>query len=103
MSHYSRLGQYMDPNVFRSTSHSAYHVGSDLASPRYLVTDTFRSLRHGDYLREPHDMHLDSPQLERSFRSDRRYADQYSSSGRDNDNLVRKYAILRRVKTCTSG
>lgn len=103
MSRYQRLGQYMDPNVFRSTSHSGYHVESDLASPRYVATDAFRSMRHGDYLRDVQDRHHESPQLGRSFRSDRRYADQYSSSGREIDNLVRKYAILRQVKTCTIG
>lgn len=102
MSHYSRLGQYMDPNVFRSTSHSVYHVGSDLASPRYVTTDAFRSLRHADYLRDPQDRHYESPQVMRNFHSDRRYTDQYNSSSRDIDNLVRKYAISRQVKTCTS-
>lgn len=92
MSHYPRLGPYMDPNVFRSTSHSVYHMEPDLASHRYVTTDAFRSLRHGDYIREPQDRLLESPVAGRSFRSDRRYADHYSSSSREIDNLVRKYA-----------
>lgn len=78
----------MDPNVFRSTSHSVYHVDPDMVSPRYVTADAPRSLRHGDYLTVPQDRYFQNSQ---NYRSDRRYTNQYSSPGRDIDNLVRKY------------
>jgi hypothetical protein len=93
MSYYPRLGPYMDPNVFRSTSHLAHHVDPDVVIPRYIATDTSRSLRHDDYFRASRDKHFESPQLAQSYRSDRRYPNYYSTSGPDIVSLVRKYAI----------
>lgn len=97
MTYYSNIGPYMDPNVFRSTSHPVYHVDTDLVSPRYVATEGSRSFRQGDYFREPlPGSHFANHQPGEGYRSDRRYANQYSSSSRDIDNLVRKYAITGR-------
>jgi hypothetical protein len=92
MSYYPRLGPYMDPNVFRSTSHSAHHMDPDVVNSRYIVTDTSRSLRHDDYFRESRDRHFESPQLAQSYCSDCRYPNHYNTSGPDIVSLVRKYA-----------
>jgi hypothetical protein len=93
MSYYPRPDPHMDPNVFRSTSHSAHHVDPDVVNSRYIVTDTSRSLRHDDYFRESQDRHFETPQLAQSYRSDRRYPNHYSTSGPDIVSLVRRYAI----------
>jgi hypothetical protein len=95
MSYYPRLGPYMDPNVFRSTSH---HMDPDVVNSRYIVTDTSRSMRHDDYFRESRDRHFESPQLAQSYRSDRRYPNHYSTSGPDIVSLVRKYATTTSQK-----
>lgn len=94
MTNYSRFGPYMDPNVFRSTSHPAYHVDTDLVNPRYVATDALRSLRHGDQFTEPFPgRDFTGSQYGQSYRSDRRHTDRHSL--RDVDNLVRKYDIAR--------
>ena len=94
MSNYSRFGQYMDPNVYRSTSHPVYHVDADLVSPRYIAANASRSLRHGDRFMEPlSGRHFADSQLGQTYLSDRRNIDQHSS--RDVDNLVRKYDTVR--------
>ena len=95
MSNYSSFGQYMDPNVFRSTSHPVhYHVDTDLVSPRYIAANASRSLRHGDRFMEPlSGRHFADSQLGQTYLSDRHNIDQHSS--RDVDNLVRKYDTAR--------
>jgi hypothetical protein len=94
MSNYSRFGPYMDPNVFRSTSHPVYHVDTDLVNPRYVATDALRSLRHGDQFIEPlPGRDYTGPRYGQSYRSDRRSIDRHSTRGVDN--LVRKYDIAR--------
>ena len=91
---YSRFGPYMDPNVFRSTSHPVYHVDTDLINPRYIATDALRLLRHGDHIIEPlPGRDFTAPQFGHSYRSDRHNIDRHST--RDVDSLVRKYGIAR--------
>jgi hypothetical protein len=85
----------MDPNVFRSTSHPAYHVDTDLAGPRYLATDALRLLRHDDHLIERlPGRDFAGSRYGQSYRSDRRNIDRHST--RDVDNLVRKYGMSGR-------
>jgi hypothetical protein len=92
MSSYSRFGQYMDPNVFRSTSHPVYHVATDLASPRYVATDALRSLRHDDHFIEPlPGRDFTGSQFGQGYRSERRTIDRHGT--RDVDSLVRKYEL----------
>jgi hypothetical protein len=93
MSCYPRPDPYMDPNVFRSTSLSSHHVDPGVINSRYISTDTSRSLRRDDYFRESRDRHFETPQLAQRYRSDRRYPNNYSTSGPDVVSLVRKYAI----------
>lgn len=95
MANYPRFGQYMDPNIFRSTSYPVYHVDTDLISPRYVATDALRSLRHGDHFLEPlPGRDFTGSQYGQGHRSDRRNIDRHSS--RDVDNLVRKYDMSGR-------
>lgn len=91
---YSSFGPYMDPNVFRSTSHPVYHVDTGLVSPCYVATDALRSLRHGDDFIEPlPGRDFTGPQFGQGYRSDRRNIDQHSTRGVDH--LVRKYDICQ--------
>jgi hypothetical protein len=92
---YLRFGPYMDPNVFRSTSHPVYHVDTDLVSPRYVATGALRSLRHDDHSIEPlPGRDFPDSQFGQSYRSERRSIGRNST--RDVDNLVRKYGICGR-------
>ena len=98
MSHRSRLGPYMDPRVFRSTTTSAYHVEFDPTSPRYATTNAWDSLS-----RDPRDAYFEDPQAAYSYRSDRRHYSQHNASSRDVDDLVRRSAILRKQRIhCSS-
>lgn len=92
MSHRSRLGPYMDPRVFRSTTTSAYHVGFDPTSPRYATTNAWDTLR-----RDPRDVYFEESQAAYSYRSDRRHYSQENAPSRDVDDLVRRSAILEKA------
>ncbi|KAM0721265.1 hypothetical protein Q7P37_003553 [Cladosporium fusiforme] len=87
MSRYSRLGPFMDANVFRSASNAQYQVDPNLLSPRYA---TLGSSRRGDYFRDPLERHYSDPHTDAIYRSARHYDEQYSASGRDLVDLVRK-------------
>jgi hypothetical protein len=93
MSRYLRRDQYMNPNVFRSTSNPVYHIDSDLLIPRYIATDGSRSLRYGD-LTDSRDSVIEDLVSGPSYRSDRRHHhNDYSSSSRAVDSIIRKYAM----------
>jgi len=95
MTRYTRLSPFMDPNVFRSSSHSHYNTRRDSLSPRQATTDLSSSLHQDRYFREHSDKqdghHFDS-YLAPDYGSDRRHHDRLTSSGRDIDDLVRRYA-----------
>ena len=95
MSRYTR--SFMDPDVFRLSSHSFYNTRRDSLFPRQATTDLSRSLYRVHYFRQPPDRedgyHFDSC-LTEDYGSDRRRLYQFTSSGRDIDDLVRRYARL---------
>jgi hypothetical protein len=99
MSHYIRLAPFMDPNVFRSSSHSSHNARHGSLAPRQATIDLSRSLYRDDYFREPLDrqgtLHFDS-YISHDCGSDRRHHDQLTSSSQDIDDLVRRYALLER-------
>ena len=90
MSRYTRLAPFMDPNVFRSSSHSHHNTRHDSLPPRQATIDLSRSLSRDDYFREPLDgRHVDSC-ISYDYSSDRRHHDQFTTSSRDIDDLVRR-------------
>lgn len=82
----------MDPNVYRSSGHSQYPVTQTLTDPRYAASDL---LDRDSYRREPLERHYIDPQSRYDYRTDRPYPSNYSSSSRDIDDLVRKYATIK--------
>jgi hypothetical protein len=99
MSRYTRLGPFMDPNVFRSSSHSHHTTRRDSLSHRQATVDLSRSLYRDDYFRGPLDRqdghHFDSC-ISYDYGSDRGHHGQSTPSIRDIDDLVRRYARLER-------
>lgn len=91
MTRYTRISPFMDPNVFRSSSHSNHNKGDDSLSHRQATLDLSRSLYRDDCFRDPLDRQVDSC-LTHDYGSDRRHHDQFTSSSRDISNLVRRYA-----------
>jgi hypothetical protein len=96
MSRYTRLAPFMDPNVFRSSSHSHHNTRHDSLPPRQATIDLSRSLSRDDYFREPLDGHHVDSCISYDYSSDRRHHDQFTTSSRDIDDLVRRYARLKR-------
>lgn len=90
MSRFSRLGPYMDPSVFRSTTTSAYHVELDPSSPRY-ATNAWGARDHDTFPGELRDEYFDPQPSAYSYRSDRHCYGQHNGSSRDVDNLIIKY------------
>lgn len=97
MSRYTRLGPFMDPNVFRSSSHSHHNTRHDSLSPRQANADLSRFLYRDDYPLEVLDRqdghYLDSC-ITHDYGSDRRHRNRSISSSRDIDDLVRRCARL---------
>ena len=82
----------MDPNVYRSSGHSQYPATQILTDPRYATSDL---LGRDSYRREPLERHYSDPQTRYDYRADHRYPRNHSSSSRDVDDLVRKYAAIQ--------
>jgi hypothetical protein len=99
MTRYTKCTPFMNPNVFRSSSHSHYNTRHDSLSPRQATIDLSRSLYRDGYFGEPLDRqdahHYDSC-ISYDYGSDRRHRDQFTSTSRDIDDLVRRYARLER-------
>jgi hypothetical protein len=104
MSRYTRFTPFMDPNVFRSSSHTHHNMRHDSLAPRQSTFDLSRSLYRDDYFREALDRqdshHFDSC-ISYDYGSDRRHHNQLTSSSRDIDDLVRRYARPERQTIVT--
>lgn len=88
MSRYTRLAPFMDPNVFRSSSHF-HNTRHDSLSPRQAIVDLSRLL-YRDNFREPLDGHHVDSYISCEYSSDRRHHDQLTTFSRDIDDLVRR-------------
>jgi hypothetical protein len=104
MSRYTRFTPFMDPNIFRSSSHTHHGMRHDSLAPRQSIVDLSRPLYLDDYFREPLDRqdghHFDTC-ISYDYGSDRRHHNQLTSSSRDIDDLVRRYASFEQ-RTITS-
>lgn len=95
MSRYSRLGLYMDANVYRSSPNAQYYVEPDLTHPRYATLGSSLSPRRDEIFRDPLDRHYSDSHADQIYRSGRQYDEHYSASGRDLVDLVRKYVSAK--------